>query len=299
MRIAIFSVFAGTGINAIKNQMRDLGHEVVLLVTTRGRPEVMNETKLKLFEERMQQLDHDIPVLVINRLKGLSAILQGVNPDLMFVMNFPFRISKGILAVPRLGSLNLHPSWLPKYRGPNPFGWQILNGEPYLGLTFHRMDEQYDTGPIMLQYQSPIGPSDDYHALIARIPELVMSRLPDVLKLAEEGYPGVMQDDAEATYTHFFSEEERTIDWTKSAEYINRLIRAAAGDGALAYFGGESYKIWESVMLGSANGHAGDYRLGEPVRSEDGSLIVLTGDGLLRLTRYTVVESQPKLEGVH
>jgi methionyl-tRNA formyltransferase len=127
MRIILFSVFAGNGINALRAQMNQLSHEVVLLVTTRGRPGTVDEAKLKLFETRMSELDHDIPVLVVNTIKGLAGVLASLKPDLNFVMNFPFRVSKAIITVPRLGTVNVHPSWLPKYRGPNPFGWQILN----------------------------------------------------------------------------------------------------------------------------------------------------------------------------
>jgi methionyl-tRNA formyltransferase len=286
MRIILFSVFAGNGINALRAQMNQLSHEVVLLVTTRGRPGTVDEAKLKLFETRMSELDHDIPVLVVNTIKGLAGVLASLKPDLNFVMNFPFRVSKAIITVPRLGTVNVHPSWLPKYRGPNPFGWQILNKEPDLGLTFHRMDENYDTGPILLQDKTPIAPTDDYWSLTAKIPEMVMKRLPEVLKLVESGYSGVPQNDAESTHVLFFTEQERTIDWKKSAKDINRLIRAAANMGALTQFEGVPYKIWESVLVGQPSGAAAA-KLGQPVRADDGSLLVQTGDGLLKLTRYT------------
>ena len=286
MRIILFSVFAGNGINALKAQMNQLSHEVVLLVTTRGRPGTVDETRQKLFEERMHELDHDIPVLVVNTIKGLAGILASLKPDLNFVMNFPFLISKAVITVPKRGTVNVHPSRLPKYRGPNPFGWQILNNEPDLGLTFHRMDEQYDTGPILLQDKTPIAPTDDYWALTAKIPGMVLARLPEVLKLVEEGYPGVAQNEDEATHVLFFTEQERTIDWKQPARDINRLIRAAANMGALTRFDGVNYKIWESVLIAQPAG-AATAKLGQPVRADNGSLVVQTGDGLLKLTRYT------------
>ncbi len=286
MRIILFSVFAGNGINALKAQMNQLSHEVVLLVTTRGRPGTVDETKLKLFETRMSELDHDIPVLVVNTIKGLAGVLAGLKPDLNFVMNFPFRVSKSVISVPKLGTVNVHPSRLPKYRGPNPFGWQILNNEPDLGLTFHRMDEQYDTGPILLQDKTPIAPTDDYWSLTAKIPGMVTKCLPEVLKLVESGYPGVPQNEGEATHVLFFTEQERTIDWKQSARDINRLIRAAANMGALTRFDGVPYTIWESALISQPAG-AATTKLGQPVHADDGCLVVQTGDGLLKLTRYT------------
>ncbi|MEV7581903.1 methionyl-tRNA formyltransferase [Streptomyces erythrochromogenes] len=83
--------------------------------------------------------------------EGLGASLHGYGLDLLICYGFSWRLPRSVLGIPRYGVVNVHCSMLPKYRGPAPVLWAIRNGDPYLGVTIHRMDEQFDTGPVLAQ----------------------------------------------------------------------------------------------------------------------------------------------------
>ena len=97
----------------------------------------------------------DVPagmdLLLPGSVRTLSAVLGAYQPDVLLVFGFNWRLSPDVLAVPRLGALNIHPSALPKYRGPSPVLWAIRNGDPCMGLTVHRMTDRIDAGPILAQ----------------------------------------------------------------------------------------------------------------------------------------------------
>ncbi|CAF3628563.1 unnamed protein product [Rotaria sp. Silwood1] len=212
MRIVFFSTTHGTNVNAIYEKIQELGHELALYVTTRGLPSMVTSNHLKAFEERIKDLHPNIPTLIINTIKGnLPAIITALQPDIGLVKRFAFRLNKTILSIPKYGFVNLHPSLLPKYRGPNPIGWQILNNEKFFGFTFHYMNTEYDTGRVILQGTRPLRPSDDFSSVYVQLPQILRENMATVFELMQKGYP-----------------EERIIDWTKTAIEINCLIRATS-----------------------------------------------------------------------
>src|SRR5881275_1575084 len=93
----------------------------------------------------------DIDLVYPAGRKRLAPVLRLYEPDLLLCTAFPWRIPAEALAVPRIGCVNGHPSLLPRFRGPTPVAWAIRSGETRIGFTYHLMDEQFDTGPILAQ----------------------------------------------------------------------------------------------------------------------------------------------------
>lgn len=109
--------------------------------------------------------EHGIPLYGIKRIKAVETmrILKSLSPMLGVVACFPRLITEALLAVPRLGFLNVHPSLLPEYRGPAPLFWQLRAGEQRTGVTVHWMDAQFDTGPIAAQRLVPLSDGISEH----------------------------------------------------------------------------------------------------------------------------------------
>ncbi|HEX6776817.1 MAG TPA: formyltransferase family protein, partial [Ktedonobacterales bacterium] len=132
---------------AVTGLLKQFGQRVPLLVTTPGPAARRGE----MYKQTVASLPPDQDVLVTNHVNRLPAMLAGLEPDLIVVTGFPWKLPPALLAMPKLGCINFHPALLPRYRGPNPLFWQLMNGEPETGLTVPRMEPEFDTGPILAQ----------------------------------------------------------------------------------------------------------------------------------------------------
>lgn len=125
------------------------------------------------------------------------------------------------------GLLNIHPSLLPKYRGPSPAATAILNGDKTTGVTIFKLDEKMDHGPILTQQSLPVFDKDTRHTLLKRLfgvgAEVLIEILPDYMNNKLMPIP---QDHSKATYTQMLAKEDGQIDWNKPDEYIKRQIHA-------------------------------------------------------------------------
>jgi len=264
MRIALFTRLPGV-LSGISTIVRELGHEYVGVVTTEGPAERYGHFPLStLLDARPAGSD----VLVANGPARFAPLLASLEPDLALCGGFPVKIPADAIAVPRIGVLNGHPSPLPRYRGPNPLGWAVRNGDAELGFTFHFMDAEIDTGPILLQGAAPIGPNDGAEELIDALFGLWRSLLPEALALAEAGERGSLQSEEEASYAGFFESDYVELD-LDTAEGAHRQVRAWAiavrrgdVDGPVTDLGGERVIVRRS-SLDDANG-------GTPLRCGDG-----------------------------
>ena len=135
--------------------VRAAGHEPVALLSMRdndGRYGALPETG-----ELVMSAAPELDVLLPARRSSIAPLLASVEPDLVVCMGFPWKIPPDALAVPRHGWLNGHPSLLPRHRGPLPIAWAIREGDEEIGITFHKMDAELDTGPILAQRPYRIG----------------------------------------------------------------------------------------------------------------------------------------------
>jgi methionyl-tRNA formyltransferase len=135
-----------------------------------------------------------------NHASFLAAVRQ-VQADLIVVAAFSRILKKEIIETPALGCLNVHASFLPKYRGPNPLYWVLANKEAKTGVTVHFVDEGVDTGPIVLQRELDILPAEDERSLLRRCAQLAAELLPlAVASVAQGAVAATPQDETQASY---------------------------------------------------------------------------------------------------
>ncbi len=218
-----------------------------------------------------------IEILQPTKLSPILPRLKELAPDLMVVAAYGKIIPQSIIDLPQFGCLNVHPSLLPKYRGPSPIQYTILNGDTETGVTLMKIDREIDHGPILGRFNllwrlnlQKLRAQELEEKLAQLGAELLINTLPKYL--AGEIKPQE-QDHAKATFTKLLTKEDGHIDWNKSAEYIERMVRAFdPWPGSWAKFksapspyplpqGGEGIKIATSLPSaegGSASGGKGE-----------------------------------------
>lgn len=188
-----------------------------------GRGKKMEAPLTKRFGEH-----HDIPVLQYKKLDDAAhAELKTFNADVFVVAEYGLLIPEAVLSIPLHGTLNVHPSLLPQYRGATPIQSALLHGEKETGVTIMLLDKELDHGPIIAQEKMGIEPEDTAPTLEAKLgragAELLIATLP---KWVAGKITAREQDHTAATFCKKLSREDGRIDWTKSAEEIYRMWRA-------------------------------------------------------------------------
>lgn len=221
-------IFAGTsefGIPTLE-KLLTLNYQLLTVITNPDRPAGREKTltppPIKIWAEK-----NNIPVLQPVKILDSKFQILNSNPDLLLVAAYGQIIPEEILNLPRLGSLNIHASLLPKYRGASPIQAAILNNESETGITLIQMDEKMDHGPIIAAEKTNISPEDDYLSLSNKLSSLaaalVCRTLPDWIngKLTAQ-----KQDHAQASFCKLLTRTDARIDWTKNAEQIWRMTKA-------------------------------------------------------------------------
>jgi methionyl-tRNA formyltransferase len=157
---------------------------------------------------------------------SLEPILQSLKPDLLFSWAFPWLIPDGALKVARFGSINYHPSLLPRHRGPFPVAWTIRMGDENYGVTWHRMDSALDTGHILAQRSTPASVEDTSSDITPRLSGLGLRMLSGVIDRAVAGDPGDPQPTDGATVEGGFGSDYAKIDWSMPARTVHDQVRA-------------------------------------------------------------------------
>lgn len=249
----------------------DSEHDVVLVVT---HPQGKGAYE-KVWSDSVAELaaEHGVPVLLRERPDDdeLFDALKQAAPDVIVATNWRTWIPPRIFALPPLGTLNVHDSLLPAYAGFSPLIWALLNDEPEVGVTAHLMDETLDAGPIVLQRAVTVGPTDTatdlFHRTLALFGPITVDGLAEI---ASGRTDFVAQDRSRASFFHKRSEEDIRIDWTWSAEELERLVRAQSVPypQAFCFHRGERLEIVEArVSSGVYGGTPGRifYREGDGV----------------------------------
>ncbi|MEA2113192.1 MAG: methionyl-tRNA formyltransferase [Patescibacteria group bacterium] len=170
---------------------------------------------------------NNLPVLQPKKISGISGKISKLKPDLIITASYGQIIPKSILDIPKFGCINIHPSLLPKYRGPSPIQTAILNGDRTTGITVMLMDEKMDTGPIIAQKKVAIKNGENRQDLETRLSLKSANFLLEILPQYIQGkIKPKKQDNSKASYTKIFSRQDGLIDWKKSAKEIERMIRA-------------------------------------------------------------------------
>lgn len=222
-------VFLGSGAFAIPSfeALLDAGHEVAALVTQpdrqKGRGRALAPPPLKTIAER-----RSVPVLQPERVREPSATqaLRALAPDVQVVVAYGQILPRAVLDIPPRGTLNVHASLLPRYRGAAPIQWAIVRGEEETGVTTMLLDEGLDTGPTLLSRATPIGADETAADLGARLAPLGARLLLETLSGIESGaLSPTPQDATRATLAPIIRKEEGRIDWRVSAADIARRVR--------------------------------------------------------------------------
>jgi len=222
VRVALFTRVPAVAVR-MDALLQALGHEFVGIVTTEGPPGRYGDAPLSsLLDERPPHLD----VLVASGSRRFARLLAALEPDLALSGGFPVRIPEEALAVPGLGVVNGHPALLPRYRGPNPIGWALRNGDEELGFTFHRMDADFDTGPVLVQGSASLSAAERAEDVLELLFGFWEALLPAALERVQAGERGDPQNEHGASYAGFFEPEFAEIDWSRPAEEVHRQVRA-------------------------------------------------------------------------
>ena len=230
------------------------------------------------------------------------AALAAVQPDVILSWFYPKRIPSAVLALAARGAFGVHPSLLPRWRGPDPYYWALYAGDAITGVTLHRLAEDYDTGASIDQIELPIAPEDNAWRLAKRLdtPGLrLLVRCAERLA-AGEALRGVPQDEARASAAPAPDEPLLRVDWRRPAHELVRLVRAAAPEpGASALLGDQFVEVLEASVYPHPLPRA--LAPAEAVRTPSG-IAVCTGAGGVLLARVRDEEGRilrgPALAGL-
>ncbi len=224
-------IFIGTGeigVPALRAIQESSDYELIAIVTQPDKP-VGRDQKITPPPIKAAFSASGVPVLQPAKIKADEAVaqLQDLKPDAIVVMAYGQILPPAVLEIPRLTCLNLHASLLPRWRGAGPIQASIAAGDAETGITVMYMAAGLDTGDILLQHKIAIAPSDTGGSLHDRLGDLAPSSLLEALPLIAHGNaPRVPQENARATFAPKLSRETGRIDWTESADAIERKIRA-------------------------------------------------------------------------
>ncbi len=260
-------------------------HEVVGVVTRPARPAGRGRRPTPCPVSAMLG-PRNVPMRTperVNAPEEVAAIAEW-RPDLFVVADYGALLKPALLAVPRLGATNVHPSLLPKYRGAAPIAWAIANGETETGVTIQFMSERTDAGDIILAEREPITPEDTAATLEPRLAALGAQLMRRVLAYFERPpVPRTPQDEAAATYAPRLSKEDGRLDWARPAEELRNRVRGFyPWPRAFTWLPGSPPRRLQ-VLAAAVEAGAGEP--GVVLEVGGTGLLVATGNGALRLLR--------------
>ncbi len=277
-------IFMGTPDFAVPslNALNDYGCAVPMVVTRTDRPKGRGQKMLPPpVKVAATKLDFTVfQPETVNTDKFYKKILQ-IHPDLLVVVAFGHIIPKKILEIPIYGAINIHASLLPKYRGPAPIQRAIINGEAETGVTTMLMDKGLDTGEILLTSTVSIHPDDTAETLHDRLADVGANLLKKTLtRIENKTLKPIPQEHARATYAPMLKKKDGHIDWTLSANQIERFVRGMTPwPGAYTFYGNKRLKIFKAALKSTINAEPP----GTVTKGFSNELRVATGDGVLSI----------------
>jgi methionyl-tRNA formyltransferase len=275
-------VFMGTPVFAVPtlDALHESRHHLLKIVTQpdrpRGRGRKITPPPVK---ERALKLGYEVYQPETIKSPEACKNISSLEPDIFIVIAFGKIIPKALLELPPKGAINLHASLLPKYRGPAPIQWAIINGETETGVTTMRLDEGMDTGDILLSSPIAIRPEDTSATLHDRLAvegaRLIIETLD---RLADNSVSPVPQDPLHATCAPLLSKKDGHIDWTQPAEVLENFIRGVTPwPGAFTFCGDMRLKIFKATHMTIDTRHTP----GTVLASFPDELRIATGKGAL------------------
>jgi len=231
-------------------------------------------------------MKHKIPVIQPNTLKSAGVVqeLASFQPELIVVAAFGYILPREVLSLPEFGCLNVHPSLLPKHRGPSPVADTLLCGDVFAGVTIMLMEEALDSGPILAQQKVDVSASDTAGSLTRKLASAGAELLVEVLpKWLEGGLKPKAQDEDRATYSKLIANKDGELDWHLTAVELWRRVRAFnPWPGCYTWWKGKRLKIHSATPLDDkAKGEIG--KVVALPKSAPVRVGVVAGEGMLGL----------------
>lgn len=262
-------------------------HEVVLVATQPDRPKGRG-MKVQSSPVKRFAVERDIPIVQPERLPDtkLQSALNETKPDALVVVAYGLKIPSDLLNWRPYGVINVHGSILPKYRGAAPIQRAIMNGDPDIGVTTMLMNEGWDTGDILLKESISLSPEDNFgtaHDLLAKLGAGLLVKTLD--GLIDETVSPERQDDKLASLAPKIRDEDRWLDWSRTAWELHNQIRALSPvPGAITTYNYSKFRIWQSKWE-SWEGESISAPYGSIITEEKGvGLWIQAGDRPLLIT---------------
>lgn len=241
-------IFMGTPVFAKESleNIYDAGHNIMAVVTNPDRPKGRG---MKMIASPVKEfaMEKNIPILQPNKISEITDKLTELEPDLFCVVAYGKILPKDILEIPKLGSINVHGSLLPQYRGAAPIQWAVINGDKKTGITTMYMNEGMDTGDMILKQEVEIGENETTGELWDRLSKIGAELLVKTVKEIEQNNAPRIKQSGEATMAPMLNKEMAKIDWqSKTAIEIKNLVRGLNPImGAYTFIQGKKLKVWK------------------------------------------------------
>jgi methionyl-tRNA formyltransferase len=258
------------------------GYNVALVVTQPDRPKGRGR-QLVAPPIKAKALALNLEILQPSTLKSqeFTDQIKSIQPDFFVVIAFGHILSQKILQLPKFGAINIHASLLPKYRGPAPIQWAIINGDSQTGATTMFMDKGMDTGNILLTKKEPILLDDTAATLHDRLANIGADLLiKTLMDYAAHKLKPIPQDHSKATYAPLLKKQDGHIDWQRPAEELEPFIRGVTPwPGAFTFHNETRLKLFKATPISGSVSEAA----GTILKTFPDELRVATGKGILSI----------------
>ena len=255
-------LFMGTPEFAVEQLKRlvETGHELCGVFTQPDKPKNRG-MKMTFSPVKEYALTHGLEVYQPTKMRdgNALAIVRELQPELIVVAAYGRILPEDILTLPPFGSINVHSSVLPKYRGAAPINWAILDGQKETGVTIMYMTRDLDAGDIVCRKKTDIMPDEDAQELTHRLALLGADALEDAIeKIADGTAVRTPQDHSASTYAPMLSKDLSPMDWTRSAQALHDQVRGLIPwPCASMELGGKKVKVFKTRIGGEINAAAG------------------------------------------
>lgn len=295
-------IFFGTpafSVPFLEHLIEDTEIEVVGVVTQPDKPSG-RDGEVTPSPVKMMAQDAIIPFFQPSSLKTdqqIGRTLTNLDADFFVVVAYGKIIPKAILDIPKRGCINVHPSLLPRWRGPSPMQWAIAQGDPTTGVTIMLLDEGMDTGLLLASEHLTIDAEETYESLVHKVHEIGPQLLSSTLKRYEKNeIIPLKQDEAHATITRLLEKEDGHVNWSQTMAQIDRIHRAYSSWPG-------TWTCWERkkgvcLRLKIVSLRPVDFRADVPqgtVVVKDGRLFIDCADGTLEILEIQP-EGKPKMK---
>jgi methionyl-tRNA formyltransferase len=288
-------IFAGTPDFAARHldALLTSEHQIVGVFTQPDRP-AGRGNKLTASPVKALALQYDIPVFQPKSLRPEEnqQLVAELAADIMVVVAYGLILPKAVLTMPKLGCINVHGSLLPRWRGAAPIQRSLWAGDAETGVTIMQMDVGLDTGDMLHKVHCAIEAQDTSATLYAKLAELGPQGMLHTLQhLAQGNAKPEVQDESLVTYAEKLSKEEARLDWSLSAEQLERCIRAF-NPWPVSYFmiDEQPVKVWNAQVI---SGEQQAHQPGKIISADKKGIQIATAQGILNITQLQPAGKKP------